>query len=119
MSTAVPCAASYASMACSTAASLVAVSPAMSLGRCTTTAPAPRAAAAMPGSSVETATSVMCRAARHSCTARATSGTPPTAARFLAGTPFDPPRAGMTARTVGGMAAPWGSVVVTTGPCGG
>ncbi|GDY54352.1 hypothetical protein SVIO_049750 [Streptomyces violaceusniger] len=110
-STVVPCDASYASIAWITAASLVAVSPAMSVGRWMTTAPAPRAAAAMPVSSVETTTSVTRRLARHSMTARATSGTPPTAARFFAGTPFDPPRAGITASTHGleaVMAAPSG-----------
>ncbi len=95
-----PVSASRASRACSTAASLVAVSPDRSAGRTTTAAPARRAAAAIAGSSVDTATSVTSRARRQACTARATSGTPPTGARFLPGTPLEPPRAGMTARTV-------------------
>ena len=50
-----------------------------------------------------------CRAARHSRTARATSGTPPTRARFLPGTPLEPPRAGITASTAGAVPVPgWG-----------
>lgn len=98
-STGEPCSASWVSMACRTAASEVAVSPAMAAGRSTTSAPAWRAAAAMAWSSVETTTSVTRRAARHSRTARATSGTPPTGRRFLAGTPLEPPRAGITAST--------------------
>ncbi|MDF3149155.1 hypothetical protein [Streptomyces sp. T21Q-yed] len=100
-STGEPCSASWASMACSTAASEVAVSPAMAAGRSTTSAPAWRAAAAMPWSSVETTTSVTSLEARHSRTARATSGTPPTGMRFFAGTPLEPPRAGITASTRG------------------
>ncbi len=46
-STAAPCSASWASMACRTAASEVARSPAMAAGRITISAPACRAAAAM------------------------------------------------------------------------
>lgn len=125
-----PWRASSVSSACSTAASLVAVSPESGAGRSTVVAPAARAASAIAGSSVETSTSLTRRAVRQACTARATSGTPPTSARFLPGTPLEPPLAGMTARTRGAgsrMASPWGfgrtgrgpSVPVTAGPGGG
>ena len=81
-----PCSASWASRACRTAASLVAVSPAMAAGRSTTSAPAV-AGGRGDGLVVGGDDDVGDQPARprHSRTARATSGTPPTGARFFAG----------------------------------
>ncbi|MDQ0728419.1 hypothetical protein QFZ21_003419 [Microbacterium sp. W4I20] len=53
--------------------------------------------AAISSSSVETTTSSIPTAATAARTARSTRGTPPTRCRFLRGTCFDPPRAGMIA----------------------
>ena len=59
--------------------------------------PTPRAIAAISWSSVETTTRSMDAVRRAAAIARATSGTPPTRRTFLRGTPFEPPRAGITA----------------------
>jgi hypothetical protein len=64
-----------------------------------TRAPARRATAAISASSVDTKTDPTVELASSVCTARATSGCPAIVLRFLRGTPFDPPRAGMMAHT--------------------
>ncbi len=60
--------------------------------------PASRATRAISGWSVETTARSMKPQARAMWPARATSGMPPTGCRFFSGMPFEPPRAGTTAR---------------------
>ena len=94
------------SSAWATTLSELAVSSANSAGRSMTCAPHSRATAAISGSSVETTTRSTRVAASALVTARATSGMPPTRRRFLRGTPFDPPRAGMTTTVSGVIGRP-------------
>src|SRR5262245_3146240 len=90
------------------AAEVGASSPAIAAGRRTTSAPADLATSAISSSSVDTTTRSSVRASRAVRTQRATSGSPSTRRTFLRGTPFDPPRAGMTpsADISGTVAAP-------------
>ena len=89
--------AASASKACSTADSELAWSPEISAGRNTTCAPAIRATSAMRSWSVDTTTRSTSPEARQASTARAMRARPATGSRFFNGTPFEPPRAGMTA----------------------
>ena len=83
-------------------------------GRAMISAPSILAAAAIARSSVVTTTRSTSAAWRADAAALATSGTPPTSRRFFPLTPFDPPRAGMTASTMGWSAAPPGRRVILT-----
>src|SRR5438094_524279 len=63
-----------------------------------TSAPAFLAAAAIAGSSVEMMVRYSTPLFRAASMVQAISGLPPSIARFFPGTPFDPPRAGMSPR---------------------
>src|SRR5438309_4105181 len=90
-------------MVCSTASDTCASSVAEAAGRKPgTVAPASFAISATSGSSVETHTSVTHAAARAARMVWTINGKSPSTRLFLPGSPFDPPRAGMTARTVTG-----------------
>src|SRR6516165_1694650 len=64
-----------------------------------TSAPYSRAAAAISSSSVETIVRVIVAASSAVAIVCATSGLPASGRTFLRGRPFEPPRAGMSART--------------------
>src|SRR5207244_7894408 len=72
---------------------------AMLSGRSSTSAPRVRAAAAISGSSVETTVRLTVALPSAASTVHASIGLPPSGVRFFRGIPFEPPRAGMRART--------------------
>jgi hypothetical protein len=90
--------ASWTDRTCWRALTVVAVSVASSGGRRMTRAPQRSATAAISGSSVETAKPPRRFEASAASMDQAISGLPAISLTFLRGMPFEPPRAGMTAK---------------------